>query len=272
MKTHQPNVLYKRAPFVEIIAEIKWALKPLASVPGGGIDPFYDDFKDAITALFKDGGFGVTEALVPDQIPYELTGHQVRSRFRENEGEWPVYQIGPGILSANWARPYLGWNKFYEHLANGISAIFEAYPVSVRYLNLSEISLRYINAFPLPAGGDLRAKELREMLNVDLQLGEGFEQIVGAEEQPTVGVDIVGQLRNLPGTKSRLKCSGGKLKQDAAVIVQTVAEMGLTTADADQVMILNWFNEAHAGLNEMFHALITERTLESIGPAEEVCD
>ena len=110
------DYLYDKAPLVEVIAEIHWALKKLDTAPGAKIDPYYDLFKDAFLAYAKTTGLTDVQDLVPTVVPPELLPNQPRLRLRTAPGRWPLAQLGPGIITANIVPPYKGWprsNRFF---------------------------------------------------------------------------------------------------------------------------------------------------------------
>ena len=45
--------VYENAPLVEVVAEIRWQLKFLASAPNAKIDPYYELFRDDFLAVMK---------------------------------------------------------------------------------------------------------------------------------------------------------------------------------------------------------------------------
>jgi len=109
------DFVYKRAPLIEVIAEIHWNLKPLGSAPEAKIDPYFDLFKEAFSEVIKDT-LPFEERLVPIEIPVEFLSGQPHLRFRSKQGGWPLVQIGPGVMTINIVPPYNGWVEFSKFL------------------------------------------------------------------------------------------------------------------------------------------------------------
>ncbi len=127
-------------PLVEAIFEVRWELKPagpLASDPGFPLfqGRYYDRIKE-------DYPFALQ--LPASAVPENMTAHTVRHQFRRGEKEWPVTQIGPGILTVNQTSDYC-WKMFLPQLQKAIAALYEAYPTEQSPLKPIQASLRYIN-------------------------------------------------------------------------------------------------------------------------------
>src|SRR5690348_12284707 len=83
--------------------------------------------------------------LPASQIPEDMMAYTVRHQFWRGKQQWPVTQIGPGILTVNETEGYL-WNSFRPHLTDAIRALFDLYPSEIRRLVPSQVTLKYIDA------------------------------------------------------------------------------------------------------------------------------
>jgi uncharacterized protein (TIGR04255 family) len=135
------DFLYDNPPLAEVIAEIHWELVPLKSVPGGGVDPSFEPFSGAINGIFADNGYTHIERMIPDQVPLEFLAHKVVSRFRTSANKWPLFQIGPGLLTVNIVPPYQGWSSFAPALKLGFEALHKAYPSASTHLRIKRMEV-----------------------------------------------------------------------------------------------------------------------------------
>jgi uncharacterized protein (TIGR04255 family) len=68
------NYSYSNPPLAEVIAEVRWKLTPLGTVPGGGVDPYYLRFRDWLASRLAAKGYSFKEPLVDADVPLELIG------------------------------------------------------------------------------------------------------------------------------------------------------------------------------------------------------
>ncbi|MGD0088349.1 MAG: TIGR04255 family protein [Planctomycetota bacterium] len=161
----------KNKPLVEAIFEVHWNLQ--AKAPGVNIDPHYKlllgRFYDRVRQLYP-----VHEALPQSGIPDELVGNLVQHRFRSAKDEWPLLQIGPGVVACNETAKYT-WPNFKKQAVACFGALREAYP-AVEALKIESLLLRYIDAVEFDYNNEDVFAFLREKMKVNVALpGELFE-------------------------------------------------------------------------------------------------
>lgn len=133
----------EKAPLVEALFEVRWALQ--SAVPPGGIeiDPHY---KILLARLFErlQSRYPEHEPLPTLAIPNHVAAYAIQHRFRRAKEEWPLVQVGPGILTVNETEKYV-WEDFAKNAQEIFSLLFEAYPTPAD-LKITKLSLRYVNA------------------------------------------------------------------------------------------------------------------------------
>jgi uncharacterized protein (TIGR04255 family) len=136
-----PRPLVKK-PLVEVVFELRWKLSegPLAKDPGFRI--FVGRYYDRVRSQYPD-----IVDLPSSQIPEEMTAHVVRHQFWTGKGQWPLTQIGPGILTVNETDGYL-WESFRPRLVHAVRCLAESYPQDIHKLTPTQVSLKYIDAVP----------------------------------------------------------------------------------------------------------------------------
>ncbi|MCJ2098919.1 TIGR04255 family protein [Methylobacterium sp. E-046] len=254
---------YEQAPLVEVIAEAFWPLIPLSAIPGGAVDPFFlrasNQFREEVAAL----GYGVTESIVPPGVPMEMIPNQVVTRYRHRPEGWPLFQVGPGIFTANMVPPYAGWGAFRSTLADGYAAATRAYQKAGRAENdVDHLSLRYINAFTAAHGFDGK-----QAIFLDQHLGLRVDI---ARELPE-GVRVEWDMREIQlvlhapssapkGSRFTLMASVGHAADQPACILE-LAIRGRPENDA-----IEWFDQAREAIRLTFESLISPDLQERIGP------
>tara|TARA_R110002110_G_C13398239_1_gene712552 strand:+ start:193 stop:1011 length:819 start_codon:yes stop_codon:yes gene_type:complete len=166
--------IYRNAPLNEVIVELQWEL--VEDQAGNRVDPVFRQFRELFAVGAQKLGFGLHESLLPDEIPLELLSHKVTNRFRKTADEWPLYQIGPGVFTANIVQPYSGWEAFRPIVEDGLKLLLDNYPIKIDLLNLDRMMLRYINVFTAEHGVRSVPEFVRDELGLECTLNEKIFQ------------------------------------------------------------------------------------------------
>ena len=149
------NITFNNAPLVEIIAELRWtpaSQHMLTPQNNGGAPSIFDsnafeEFFMRFAGECYQHDFKRTERLVPSGFP-SIVGQPV---FRYKKGSEEVsselYQVGPGLFTANATPPYKSWVEFSPVVKNGVNALLLARNPTEKEIAFSKVSLRYIDAF-----------------------------------------------------------------------------------------------------------------------------
>ncbi len=131
----------KNAPLVEAIFELRWEL--YEELPTGErIDPYYKVLIGGIFNKLREE-YGYSEPLGTADVPERFCPYVVQHRFRESKDEWPLIQIGPGVITLNEAAGYT-WKDFQERVCRLVDALFETHS-KPEELTIDQLVLRYIN-------------------------------------------------------------------------------------------------------------------------------
>lgn len=157
------------APLVEAILELHWQMSP-HEVTGVPVDPHFKfllgRFHQAIQSEYPS-----IEQLPSAAVPEELLDRQVQFRFRTQPSEYPLVQIGPGVLTLNHTRGY-DWADFRQRALRAIDCLRSAHP-EPDSLRFEQISLRFINTDDFDR--DQNAFEyLRDNMKVNVELGKSL--------------------------------------------------------------------------------------------------
>jgi uncharacterized protein (TIGR04255 family) len=152
---------YRIVPLIELIAELRWEMHhPLAMAMGGstfppGVQqvqiPYFDhsaneQFASLFSSFCQKEGVLTVERLQPPGFP--MMPGQVSHRFRPANKLAELYQVGPGVFTANAIPPYNSWRQFRGFLEQGVSALLSSRPDSDKESSI-KISVQYIDAFDM---------------------------------------------------------------------------------------------------------------------------
>jgi len=260
--------VYENPPLREVIVEYRWTLTSLKVVEGVRIDPFYPVVLQNFTGEIAKAGFGVVESRVPDDAPIELFAHQPTRMFRLKPNAWPIFQIGPGIFTANATPPYGGWSSFLPHVRSGLDHLFKIYPSE--FLNPESISLRYVNGFVASHGMSSQAAFIRNGLRLVAPLPES---IVRTAEGGGDNIIQTGRARinltYLPGARGEIVWNTGRVKAEQAVILELRMQTPASTMKSSED-VCSTLNKSHELISNWFEALISEDVRKHFGNRKEV--
>src|SRR4030043_2007896 len=136
-----PRKILKNKPLSEAIFELKWKLQEIRE--SIRIDPHYKILVGSLFSKLRED-YPYHEMLPAASIPDDIAGHVIQHRFRKGKAEWPLLQIGPGILTVNDTEGYI-WEEFEQKIIQAAKDFFEIYP-EPETLKIKSLLLRYIDA------------------------------------------------------------------------------------------------------------------------------
>ena len=256
---------YTNAPLNEVIAEIRWKLTPLATVPGGGIDPYFLKFRDFFSTRMEKSGYGFKEPVVEPDVPLELIGGAPAIRFRPGAQQWPLLQVGPGLLTMNITPPYEGWKSFRPIVQMGLDRLMEFFGGEGQLFELAQLRLTYIDAFTAKHGFSGYSDFIRDHFHF---LKPSSSKMWEALETSPDAVSIAGEasvavkspehstfvLRARPGTINNT--------EKAAIVDYGVVRATNLSWPAD---LMPWFDAAHVACRVAFENSISDALRDSFG-------
>lgn len=263
-----PEVLYKNAPLVEVIAEVRWALAPLATVQNGAVDPFFEIAAKQLSKRLETEGYTFVETLVPAEVPREILAGQVINRFRKQAGAWPVFQIGPGVFTANVVQPYEGWKTFVPHIALGCKLLFESYPAAEHTMRLSQLHLRYLDGFTIAHGRKDHVEYVRSDLDVTVGIGDNLRKALNLPSDAPAFAQL--ELNYpVPEGEFILKLAPGKKENLEATVMELILVSNRKEEKPDVSTVMNWYDTAHARLSDAFEATTSDRVKKLMSAMEK---
>lgn len=255
--------VYANPPLQEVIVEIQWSLTDIRVLPGAKIDPFFKVFLPAITNAFDAIGFSIVENKIPEDVPLELVSYQATRLFRSQPGAWPIYQVGPGVMTANVVPPYGGWSSFRPHVETGLEKLFASYPTE--FLKLERIMLRYINGFAGSHGMKSPSRFVRDVLKMAAPLPSELAAtakggIQGILQTGALTFPIAGDEEG----KGEILTNVGKLRDEDAVIMELRAIFPVSNkrSPSEAIEVLN---RAHSFISLWFESLLDSELRAHLG-------
>ena len=244
--------ILKNKPLVEAIFEVRWELQEPS--PGMKIDPHYKILIGRIYDRVKDE-YPFHEQLSTATMPDEIAGYVVQHRFRKNKDQWPLIQIGPGIITLNDTEGYI-WEDFERRIIHMLNVLFEAYPDPDNNLRINRLLLRYIDSVDFNYEKDDIFSFLNKNLKINISIYEKLFKETGVSNLP-LGFDL---RFSFPAKKPKgavhLRFARGKRQNVDVLIwethVQSVGEDSPKTKD--QISI--WVIKAHTLTDDWFFKMI----------------
>jgi uncharacterized protein (TIGR04255 family) len=248
-----PHSLAKK-PLAEAIFELRWALRP-GDFPGIQDDPgfrilvgrYYDKIRN---------DYGTTVDLPAARVPESMTPHAVRHQFRAGQNQWPLTQIGPGVVTFNETKAYT-WEGFSTNVSKIVNALFTAYPTDIVPLIPIQIMLRYVNTVlynPLEAD-----KPLLQFLGDNLHTSLVMEPLLfdepdQANSPSNIMLTLSYKLDTIQGSGSLLFVNGEQEGKPAIVWeINIMTKEGNTPKIPEDINA--WIVKAHAIAENWFFTL-----------------
>jgi uncharacterized protein (TIGR04255 family) len=240
----------KNKPLVEAIFEVRWAL--MQKQPGIKIDQHYKILLGRLYDKVSDD-YPVHEQLDSAQIPDEIMGHTVQHRFRVGKDEWPLMQIGPGIMTINDTRKYT-WPDFKQRSSIAFSKLCEFYPKKEDF-KIESLLLRYIDAVDFDPNSNNILDFLKEKMRVDISLptklfGDGISQI------PSLFNWNVSFKCDVPKGIVSLHFATGRREGRSALIWETLVQSNGIDLPSMPHEFEIWIESAHKITHDWFFTLI----------------
>ncbi|NCO38439.1 MAG: TIGR04255 family protein [Armatimonadetes bacterium] len=233
------------------MVEVRWALAP--GPPGQQTDPHY---KLLLARLFDraSGHYPEHVQLPTASIPDEFVGHVVQHQFRVGSGQWPLIQLGPGIMTLNSTEDYL-WEDFQPRAVSAVEMLYQAHPKPTE-LKVANLILRYIDAVEF----DYRAEDtfafLRDMLQVDVSLPGNLFETVKVGQRPLHFNWQSSFACDSPKGAVHLNFATGQKSDTPAVIWETTVQSAASDVPALPGTFADWIGSAHTITDDWFFKLI----------------
>lgn len=243
----------KNAPLVEAIFEVKWNLDLQPS--GMRSDPNFKLLYGRIYDRLTPKEYPSYEPLPTSSMPEEMAAYVIQYRFRKADNEWPLIQLGPGIITLNETKNY-DWPDYQRRIASMVTTFFEAYPKSST-LKIDELNIRYIDAVDFNFKDNDLIQYLHEKMKIDIKMPPTlFSNETGVANHPN-GFDYRISYPCRGGIAGIRIVRGQRANRDAIITETTVQIRGKTTPQTSDE-ILKWVENSHTLVHIWFVKLYKE--------------
>lgn len=195
------------------------------------------------------------EELPTAYIPDEISGYIVKHRFRKKENEWPLIQLGPGILTVNDTEGYI-WEDFEKRIIIAISTLYDLYPEPEENLIINRLMLRYIDSIEFDFKKDNIFNFLKNKLKTEINLYQNLFDNKKVLNLPS-NFNLRFDFKSLdPKGTIFLRFVSGKKGETDALIWETVVQSDTEDMQKNEYDISNWIKKAHEITDDWFFKLI----------------
>lgn len=236
------------APLIEVIFEIRWQI-----TNQNDIVEFQYLHGDLYSQLKKD--FPIRENLLPPEMPIDALRGVPVFRFRKEKNGYPLYQLGPGLLTINITDDNYYWDKFEKQINDILDSFVNVYPRSSKLKFIP--SLAYVDFFELNTPPNNPLDFINQNLNIKIEQSfineplenKGLNFLLNYKmEQDLLSLDIKsGQYNKIPGLVLQSKFIG---------------ENNVYSRES----LTNWINHSHKILSEVFKNIIKEDLYKTFKP------
>lgn len=243
--------ILKNAPILEAIFEMRWELP---QIPNTQVrrDPAYPLLYGRMFDRFKKE-YTVTEDLPSVQVHPDQSPYVVRHRMCKKKNEWPLVQIGPGIITVNESKGYC-WDQFRHEIVRIFEAFTDFYPASTFELNILKTELRFVNGVEIKEGED-PAKFFQEKMNIRVELAPNLFK-KNKMKETLQGLTLnAGFLIEEPVGQAFLGLGSGAMDDKPAIIQQMLFQSVGESAPQDLGSLDPWLDSMHTVAKNWFEAL-----------------
>lgn len=223
-----------KAPLLEVIFELRWQIKNASELT---------KYQYLIGDLYSEvkGQYPFRESLAPTDIPTEILLNKPVHRFRIEKNQYPLVQIGPGVLTLNTDNEAYFWKDFYDGAEGFINSFFEVFPISDESFKPNLIFLDFFKF-------DFSNNNVNEFINnnFDISFNQSFIKDVKNPFNIDIGFFYETEMGNLSLTLKKGKNS----KKEDGIVMQTSLQCKETMSNSEN--ILSWLNSGHEFTSDLF--------------------
>jgi uncharacterized protein (TIGR04255 family) len=269
---HPTDISLDVSPLGEAWLEVRWKLQAM-KLPGQAQDP---DFPFALGPFYKLVGskYKYRKDLDASRAPLDIFPYVVRHQFWVAESVWPVLQLGPGVATVNFTKPYT-WSTFRTEAQFLIEKLVDAYngalppteSITLRYQNFEKFDFLSLDILSFLSSG----------LNTEFRLPRNVPGAFASKPFPTgLNLQVEFELADPPGKATimiRTGARGHQSGEQSSPETQRVAVWQFDLASraetvpalADLSSVMKWLDSAHTAIHEWFFSFVDGKLLSRYG-------
>ena len=231
------------APLMEVIFELKWEVQNRDDLAR------YQYLPGDLFSELKDS-YPFRQSLVAPEIPIDLLKHKAVYRFRVKEGKYPLFQVGPGVITLNTDDDTYYWATYYDRAKELLSAFYKVYATESESFTPH---LRYIDFI----AADFGSLNVFEFINENLQLdfSKDFHKGYSNPNDINLGFSYGTELGNFFFNLTRANSNG----RDGILLQSSLSGSSEQSIDG----ILMWLKNSHEFLSNTFKEITKGSLYES---------
>lgn len=252
-----PSKELKNKPLVEAIFELRWAPTSQSALGQSGPALPTDSHYKLLLGRFYEkvmGAYPEHEALPTSMIPEEMVWQSVQHRFRHGPNDWPVLQLGPGIMTTNETDKYL-WDSFRGQVLAAVSHLYASYP-NPSGMRIESLLLRYIDALDFDYESNDLLTFLRDKLKVNVSVPGSLFDGKNVVSQPSAMTWRANFASKIPPGVVGLGVATGKSGDRPAILLETTVQTSGNDLPPMPGDLGTWLDKAHTITHDWFFKLI----------------
>lgn len=250
-------------PLIEAMFELRWQLD---KDPARGTTAFrllFGKYYEKIRESYPE-----IEDQPVSNVPEAMTPYMIRHRFRAAKNQWPVTQLGSGIMTVNETENY-HWETFKRRVGEASRALFDAYPSEISRFEPTGAELRYVNMIPFEVRNghiiDFLDTSLHTSIKLDDKLFDGHH-----DKSKESSVDLsIGLRLTKPHAIGVLSFGTGESDSKPGILWQIIIRSHPSFMPTTYDDIMEWTEEAHEVVDRWFFTLARGSLMETFdrGPS-----
>jgi uncharacterized protein (TIGR04255 family) len=243
--------ILKNKPLVEAIFELRWELIGKAD-SGESIDPHSKILIGEIYGKIKSE-YPFHEQLPASEVPDRFAPYIIQHRFRKAAAQWPLVQIGPGILALNDTTGYV-WEDFSQRIYNLLHTFYEIYPEPGN-LKPNMVMLRYIDSVEFDYENDI-LKFLQDKMKIAINMNQSLFDETGISQSP-FDMDLRFSFSSAtPKGAMDIRIKRGRQSESNVLVWETIFRSSGNDTPKTEEEIIAWVVDAHRLTVDWFFKLI----------------
>jgi uncharacterized protein (TIGR04255 family) len=233
------------APLIEIVLELRW--KITNKVDLSKIQYLYGDIYNELKHKHP-----YRENIQPPEIPIEVLLNQPVHRFRTAQNDYPLFQVGPGIITLNTIDSKYFWESFYNDSSELVNTFLNVFPIK----NGEKLtpSILFLDFFPFNFKENDVYKFISDKFNVKFE--QSFIKNVSNPKDVNLGFYYEISLGDLSVVFHK-----GNSNHKEGIVLQTRINGAAISPDLDNIKL--WIGQAHDTCSDLFKKLTEGKLYES---------
>ena len=223
-----------KAPLLEVIYELRWDIKSEEDLVK--FQYLHGDIYAAQKLNYPS-----RELLTPANLPMALMINNPVYRFKSNDG-YPLFQLGPGILSLNTTDSTYFWDDYYENCKSLTASFFNVYQLS----NDEKFrpNLIYLDFYKFDYLNNDVITFINENLNI--LLNQNFYKSTNNSATINLGFNYITELGKLDISLN----TGLNGNNETGLVIRTQLNGPVVAPNTDEIM--SWIDKAHTFCSNLF--------------------